>query len=211
MSHKPDSAPAARAKASLRTKQFGDAMRELRTAAERGDVESEYLLGLVYASGVAPEMSLPQARRWLEAAAGKSNPDAALALAALLADGSEQDRAAAQQWLARAASEGQPTAVKLMASHSLPLAPSRDAAADSALARELLIWAIRHGDEKTLDSFMKIAGIESVDEFGRSPLQYAVMSGSGVAVQHLVAAGADTAHSDHFRSEERRVGKECRP
>ncbi len=74
MRHEPDSALSAQAKASLRTKQFGAAMQELRTAAEHGDVESEYLLGLVYASGVAPEVSLTEARRWLEAAASKSNP-----------------------------------------------------------------------------------------------------------------------------------------
>jgi ankyrin repeat protein len=198
MRHKPDSAPSAEAKASLRTKQFAAAVQELRTAAEHGDVESEYLLGLVYASGVAPEVSLTEARRWLEAAAGKSNPEAALALSGLLADGSEQDRAAAEEWLARAASEGQPTAIKLKAAHSLPMAPSRDARGDAALARELLVWAIRHGDEKTLDAFIKVAGVENADEFGRTPLQYAVMSGSEVAVQHLLAAGADTGHADHF-------------
>ncbi|HEV7447214.1 MAG TPA: ankyrin repeat domain-containing protein, partial [Steroidobacteraceae bacterium] len=200
--HAPESAPAAEAKASLRTKQFGAALQELRTAAEHGDVQSQYLLGLVYASGVgpgvAPELSLTEARRWLESAADKSNPDAALALSGLLATGSEQDRAAAKLWLARAASEGQPVAAKLMASHSLPLAPSRDAAGDVALARDLLVWAIRHGDEQTLDAFIKVAGTENADEFDRTPLQYAVMSGSEVAVQHLLAAGAATAHADHF-------------
>ncbi|MDB6100201.1 MAG: ankyrin repeat protein 50 isoform, partial [Gammaproteobacteria bacterium] len=200
--HVPDSAPAAEAKASLRTKQFGAALQGLRTAAEHGDVQSQYLLGLVYASGVgpgvAPESSLTEARRWLEAAADKSNPDAALALSGLLAAGSEQDRAAAQQWLARAAGEGQPVAAKLMASHSLPLAPSRDSAGDVALARELLVWAIRHGDEQTLDAFIKAAGTENADDFGRTPLQYAVMSGSEAAVQHLLAGGAATAHADHF-------------
>jgi ankyrin repeat protein len=198
MRHKPDSAPSAEAKASLRTKQFAAAMQELRTAAERGDVESEYLLGLVYASGVAPEVSLTEARRWLEAAANKSNPEAAFALAGLLADGSEQDRAAAAEWVARAAGEGQPIAVKLKAAHSLPMAPSRDARGDGALARELLVWAIRHGDEKTLDAFIKVAGVENADGFGRTPLQYAVMSGSDSAVQHLVGAGADTGHADQF-------------
>src|SRR5260370_18034239 len=85
-----------------------------------------------------------------------------------------------------------------MASHSLPLAPSRNAAGDTALARELLVWAIRHGDEKTLDIFIKVAGVENADEFGRTPLEYPVMSGSDVAVQHLLAAGADTGHSDRF-------------
>lgn len=198
MRHKPDSAPSAEAKASLRTKQFGAAMQELRRAAEHGDVESEYLLGLVYASGVAPEVSLSEARRWLEAAAGKSHAEAALALAGLLSDGSEQDRAAAEQWLARAASEGEPTAVKLKAAHGLPLAPSRDAKGDTVLARELLVWAIRHGEERTLDAFIKVAGVENADEFGRTPLQYAVMSGSDVAVHHLLAARADTGHADRF-------------
>src|SRR5579859_2362565 len=113
-----DSPSVAAAKASLRTKQFGAALEELRAAAEHGDVQSQYLLGLVYASGVAPEMSLTEARRWLEAAADKSNADATLALSSVLV---EQDRAAAQQWLTRAASEGQPIAVKLVAAHSLPL------------------------------------------------------------------------------------------
>jgi ankyrin repeat protein len=190
-----DSAPVAEAKASLRMKQFGAALQELRDAAEHGDVQSQYLLGLVYVSGVAPEMSETEGRRWLQAAADKSNPDAALALSGLLAD---EDRAAAQQWLARAASEGQSVAVALMASHSLPLAPSRSSGGDNVLARELLIWAIRHGDEQTLDAFIKVAGIENADEFGRTPLQYAVMSGSDMAVQHLVTAGADTAHADRF-------------
>ena len=74
-------------------------MQELRRAAEKGDVESEYLLGLVYASGVAPEVSTIEARRWLEAAATRSHPEAALALAGLLADGSEQDRTAAEAWV----------------------------------------------------------------------------------------------------------------
>lgn len=197
-----DSPAAAEAKGSLRTKQFGAALQELRTAAERGDVQSEYLLGLVYASGVAPnalvstpETSLTDAKRWLEAAAEKANPDAALALSGLLV---EQDRAAAQKWLERAASLGQPVAVKLVASHSLPLAPSRDSAGDTALARELLVWAIRHGDQQTLDAFIKAAGTENADEFGRTPLHYAVMSGSDTAVQRLLAARASITQADRF-------------
>ena len=100
--------------------------------------------------------------------------------------------------MARAASVGEPTAIKLKAAHALPLAPSRDAKGDTVLARELLVWAIRHGDEKTLDIFIKVAGVENADEFGRTPLEYAVMSGSDVAVQHLLAAGADTGHADRF-------------
>ena len=62
------SEPAEAARASLRTKQFGDAVRALRMAAEQGDAESQYLLGLVYSSGTGAEVSLAEARHWLTAA-----------------------------------------------------------------------------------------------------------------------------------------------
>lgn len=48
------SVTAAAAKVSLRTKQFSAALRELQAGAEHGDVQSEYLLGLVYAMVLAP-------------------------------------------------------------------------------------------------------------------------------------------------------------
>jgi ankyrin repeat protein len=193
-----DSAPASSAKAALRNKQFETALEELKTAADHGDRQSEYLLGLVYASGVGTPVSPDEARRWLTAAAEKSDGEAAFALAGLLADGSDQDRESARQWLARAASEGQSSAAVLLASKALPLAPSRDPGGDPALARQLLIWAIRQGDPDSVDAFAVAAGVESVDEFGRSPLAYAVMGGSEVAVQRLLAAGADPGHADQF-------------
>jgi ankyrin repeat protein len=195
----PDSAPAAAAKTSLRTKQFAAALRELQAAAERGDVQSQYLLGLVQANGLGTPVSDENARRWLTASAEKSNPDAAYALAGLLAgSGSAQDRAAAERWVARAASEGHPVAVKLVDSLSLPLAPARGASGNTTLARELTIWAIRHGDEQSLAIFVKAAGIESADEFGRAPLAYAVANGSEPVVRQLLAAGASPGHADHF-------------
>jgi hypothetical protein len=194
----PDSAPASAAKTSLRTKQFAAALRELQAAAERGDEQSQYLLGLVHANGLGTPVSDENARRWLTAAAEKSNPDAAYALAGLLVDsGSPQDRAAAERWVARAAAEGHPVAVSLATSHSLPLAPARGASGNAALARELAIWAIRHGDEQSLAIFVT-AGIESADEFGRALLAYAVANGSEPAVRQLLATGASSGHADHF-------------
>jgi ankyrin repeat protein len=158
----PDSPPAAQAKAFLRTKQFDAALHELQLAAEHGDVQSEYLLGLVYANGLGTPVSDADARRWLAAADEKSYPDAARALA------------------------------------GLAIPPTRSALGDAELARELLIWAIRHDDEPSIDTFIKTAGVESTDVFGRAPLAYAVTTGSEVAVKRLLAAGASPDHADHF-------------
>ena len=127
----PDSRTAADAKVLLRTKQFAAALHELQLAAERGDVESEYLLGLVYANGLGTAVSELDARHWLTAAADKSYPDAARALAGL----------------------------------SIP--PTRGAAGDPQLARELLIWAIRHRDEESMATFVKAPGARSGDDQGR--------------------------------------------
>jgi ankyrin repeat protein len=161
-SRAPDSPPAAQAKALLRTKQFAAALHELQLAAEHGDVQSEYLLGLVYANGLGTPVSEADARHWLAAAAEKSYPEASRALA------------------------------------GLDIPPARSASGDAGLARELLIWAIRHGDEKSVETFIKTAGVETADAFGRPPLAYAVTSGSETAVKRLLAAGASADHADHF-------------
>ena len=137
-----ESAAAAQAKVLLRTKQFDAALRELRLAAEHGDVQSQYLLGLVYANGLGTAVSLDEARHWLSAAAEKGYTEASSALAGLV------------------------------------IQPTRSADGDAELARELLIWAIRHDAEVSLQGFMAAAGVEAVDEFGRPPLAYAVVSGS---------------------------------
>ena len=158
----PDRRPAADAKVLLRTKQFSAALHELQVAAERGDVESEYLLGLVYANGLGTAVSELDARHWLTAAADKSYSDAARALA------------------------------------GLAIPPTRGAAGDPQLARELLIWAIRHRDEESMATFVKAPGARSGDDFGREPLSYAVVSGSESAVKLLLAAGASVDHADHF-------------
>ena len=192
-----DSPAAAQAKAALRTKQFDAALQELQTAADHGDVQSEYLLGLVHANGVGVPASLDLAKRWLAAAAAKSHAEAAFALSGLLAEGSDEERAEAALWLGRAAREGHPIATRLVAAHALPLAPSHAANGDKELARELLLWALHRHDESAVDVFAKVAGIDAADEFGRTPLEYAVTDGSESLVKHLLAAGAQASHADH--------------
>ena len=155
-------APAAHARMLLRTKQFTVAFQELETAAARGDVPSEYLLGQLYANGLGTPVSESDARRWLTAAAQASYPDAAKALAGLT----------------------------VTSTRTLP--------GDKELARELVIWAIRQHDPASVDTFVKVSGVEAVDEFGRAPLAYAVTTGSQEAVKQLLKAGASVDHADHF-------------
>jgi ankyrin repeat protein len=191
-----DSPSAAQAKAALRTKQFDAALHELQTGADHGEVQSEYLLGLVHANGIGVPVSLELAKRWLAAAAAKSHAEAAFALSGLLAEGSEQERSEAVEWLSRAAREGHPIAARLTAAHALPLAASHVANGDRELARELLIWALHRHDESAMDAFVKVAGIDAEDEFGRTPLEYAVIDGSQTVVRHLLSAGAQASHAD---------------
>ena len=157
-----DSATTTHAKALLRTKQFVVAFQELETAAARGDVPSQYLLGEVYANGLGTPVSESDARRWLTAAAQASYPDAAKALA------------------------------------GLTVAPTRTAAGDKELARELVVWAIRHHDLVSMESFVKVSGVDATDEFGRAPLAYAVVAGFEQAVTQLLKAGAAVDRADHF-------------
>jgi len=157
-----DSATTVHAKMLLRTKQFAVAFQELETAAARGDVPSEYLLGEVYANGLGTPVSESDARRWLTAANQASYPDAAKALA------------------------------------GLTVAPTRTAAGDKELARELVVWAIRHHDLVSMQAFVKVSGVDAVDEFGRTPLAYAVIAGFEGGVTQLLKAGAAVDHADHF-------------
>lgn len=85
----------------------------------------------------------------------------------------------------------------MVANHLLPLAPARGASGDAKLARDLVTWAIRH-DTDSLGTFVKAAGVEASDEFGRSPLAYATSVGSEVAVRQLLATGASVDHADYF-------------
>jgi len=193
-----DSPAAADAKAALRTKQFAAAISGLQSAAERGDTQSQYLLGLVYANGVGTPVSDETARRWLGTAADKANAEAAFALSGLLVNGSAQDRAEAQRWIARAASLGHAAAKQLVAAHSLPLAPAHNPGGSAEMARELLVWTLRKEDEPSVDAFARVAGIDAEDAFGRTALDFAVMSAAERVVTHLLAAGAKAAHADHF-------------
>jgi len=189
------------ARGALRTKQFAAAVDTLGPAAAHGDGTAQYLLGLTYASGVGVAGSVADARRWLAAAADSRAPeaaDAAYALSGLLARGTPAERAGARTWLARAAGAGQPQARALLASGSLPLDRSVPDSHDGRLCRELLFWAARRDDPAAVQAFVKLAGANAADDFGRSALEEAAAAGAPRALAQLLAAGADAHHADAF-------------
>ena len=51
-------------------------MRWYRLAAEHGDVEAEYGIGLLYANGWGVPSDIDQAARWMQKSAGAGNSDA---------------------------------------------------------------------------------------------------------------------------------------
>ena len=134
----------------------------------------------------------------LEAAAAHGDVPSEYLLGEVYANGlgtpvSESD---ARRWLTAAAQASYPDAAKALT--GLTVAPTRTAAGDKELARGLVVWAIRHHDLASLEAFLKVSGVEAADEFGRTPLTYAVIAGSRDAVNQLLKAGASADHADHF-------------
>ena len=79
----------------------------LKAAAERGDAESQYQLGVRYATGNGIATDDAQAARWIEKAATQGHVGAQFDLGLMYADGNgvPQDSATAVSWLRKAADQ----------------------------------------------------------------------------------------------------------
>lgn len=85
----------------------------LRAAAERGEAEAQYLLGLQYREGDGIDRSPAEAEKWLSRAAGAGSVEAQAALGALQAASGDQDKLAeAAKWLLTAADRGNAEAMQ---------------------------------------------------------------------------------------------------
>jgi hypothetical protein len=88
------------------------ALRELRPAAERGDAEAQYRLGVMYEFGRGVAMDKPLAMAWYRRSVAQGNASAQLELGVIYAtgDGVVQDDAQAVAWFQKAATQGNATA-----------------------------------------------------------------------------------------------------
>ena len=82
------------------------------SAADDGDAETQFALGLKYSSGDEASQDLPQAVRWYRKAADQDHALAQFNLGLMLADGqgTPQDDTAALIWIRKAAEGGDPGA-----------------------------------------------------------------------------------------------------
>ena len=87
--------------------------------AAKGDANSMYSLGMLYAEGAGVSRNFAEAQSWYEKSAAKGNVTALYSIGLLYlhdAPGRRRDCAAARQWLAKAAERGSTVAQKLLAS-----------------------------------------------------------------------------------------------
>ncbi|SDG56478.1 Sel1 repeat-containing protein [Duganella sp. OV458] len=86
-------------------------------AAQKGDPQAAYYLGMMYQNGMAVARDTKAAARWLQFAANRQTPAAMFALAKLYlaGDGVKRDDIAARRWIEKAADLEYPEAVMAMA------------------------------------------------------------------------------------------------
>ena len=187
------------ARVALRTHQPSQAASLLRTTADAGNAEAQYLLGLLYLSGVGVAIDNQAAERWLRSAAQQNHPAAAFVLAAVLQRKPQPEAAAeASTWLQRSAALGYERAKQALKDPRPLLAADRDVTSVKVRAA----WAIycaRYDDVAALRALGSDAA-SARDEFGRGTLSHAADAEAVNAVAALLALGADPRAVDHYKT-----------
>jgi uncharacterized protein len=186
-------------RAQLRLKNFSHAAALLKTQADNKNSHAAYLLGTLYRSGLGVPLDTKQARQWIETAAAQGDPDAAYAMAAILADEPAPDDAAIERWLERAAKAGHFLAVKALKEGIQPLRFRPDKMLRDAGTRSAAFWLAAVEDNVELLDLLKDADmIRAKDDFGRTALAYAARHGSVRAVALLLRNGASADQTDTY-------------
>ena len=109
----------------------------LRAAAEQGDAQTQYRLGIIYETGQDVAQDHAEAARWLHMAAERGNAPAQNSLGGMytVGLGVTRDHAEAYAWLSTAAAQGQSRAEEVRPSLLEEMTPSQIERAE-ALARE---------------------------------------------------------------------------
>jgi ankyrin repeat protein len=187
------------AKAAIRIKNYGAAEQLLTEQAARNDADAQYLLGTLLLADLLREPDRERAQAMFESAARNGQARAALALAAMAANGDPRDAEAARRWLSRAAELGDPEARDMLQRGVLPLEfRVQDSLADEE-SRRIAMWrAARRDDVATLSLLATAERVDAVDQFARTALHHAAEVGAVGAVELLLARGATVEASDDY-------------
>jgi len=130
---------------------YGEALQWYFNAAEAGNAQAQFLLGLKYETGTDVSRDIAEAASWYEKAARQGNPEAQFKLATFLerGHGREADPAAAAQWYERAARNG-----LAPAQYNLGVLRLNTASGDAERI-DALVWLVKARDQ----------GVESAAKF----------------------------------------------
>ena len=182
---------------SLRQHQYMQASQQLAAAANAGDAEAQYLLGMIQLNGLGQVPDVRQAAAWLEKAGAQGHGPAAFVLAALYSRGELADAARARRWLQRAADLGYERARAALADPRPLLAAVRELPQDAALLPAFVRYAAVSDDAALLAQLGKPA-LAVRDEFGCAPLCQAVALRARSLAGWLLQQGADPQSADAF-------------
>ncbi len=176
----------------------------LRAAAERGEAEAQYLLGLQYREGDGLDKNPAEAEKWLRRAAQAGSTEAQTALGSLQAVSEDQDKLTeAAKWLLKAADQGSVQAQQalgdLYRSHpglsGDPVAAQRwyvqAAAAGQPQAARALAEMYARGESVARDLGLAMQWYRRAAELGDAPAKLVI--GRIEAVTQAVTADPDKA------------------
>lgn len=172
-----------------------------KAAADRGNADAQFDLGLLYQAGKGVTQSDATAMQWFRLAADKDNPEAQDALGHLFETGRSigQDLAQAAVWYAKAAAQRNPDAEANLGSYyltgkgvtqdyRLALSWSQKAAEDGNIGAEANLgqmnengWGIPQDFASATSWYTKAAAGGSV--FAKNRLQFLSFTGAGVVYQ----------------------------
>ena len=116
---------------------YAEALKWFRLAANQGDADAQYNLGLMYARSRGVPLDYAEAMQWFQKAAAQDNATAQFSLGAMYANGQgvPRDHVRAQMWLNLAAARGYQEAIKYRDIIAQRMTPGQLAEAEK-LARE---------------------------------------------------------------------------
>jgi TPR repeat protein len=177
----------------------------LRSAAERGHVDAQFVLGLTLQTGKGVRQDMSEAVRWYRAAAEAGHLDAAylLGLAYLRGRGVAPDDAEAVKWFARAAQKGHgPAAYHLALAHMLGRGAPRDDATALALLQRAADQGVPEAEYLLAVAYTNGRGVERDDAwaarwYGRAAQQGLPRAQYMMAVSAALGLGVP---QDHVRA-----------